>query len=271
MLTKAGRTPFVRDNGGFVAHINFPGLLKRGSRDHGIGPLAMVVESVLDPGRLIAMHEHQNDEIISWVPDGVMRHDDKAGGKLVVDARHLMVMNAGSSFWHSEEVLASDPPLRMLQILVRPDSLDLEPGIQFGPVEPAPAETWRHLFGSAASDAPFLVRNRADFYDIRLEESGRSEFPRMTGRTLYFYVFSGTITAGGRIFREAEQGLWAGDGVLGLNAQEPSVVVAFLIDEKATITREGTVGDHPKIPPVWVLRLAGAWFRARRWWKGLLN
>ncbi|MGO7624468.1 pirin family protein, partial [Rhizobium ruizarguesonis] len=63
---------------------------------------------------------NDHGEIISWVPEGVMRHEDKAAGRLVIDRDHLMVMNAGASFWHYEETLASDPPLRMLKILVRP-------------------------------------------------------------------------------------------------------------------------------------------------------
>ena len=46
----------------------------------------MIVESVLHPGRLVALHEHQNDEIVSWVPDGVMRHDDKVTGRFLQTA-----------------------------------------------------------------------------------------------------------------------------------------------------------------------------------------
>ena len=145
MLFKGERTPFVRDMGGFIARLNMPGLLDPKSRDHGHGPLAMVVESTLNPGRLIAMHEHRNDEIISWVPDGVMRHDDKAQGRLVTDDRHLMVMNAGRSFWHSEETLPTDPPLRMLQVLVRPRAVDLEPRIQHGPIETVHAAAFREV------------------------------------------------------------------------------------------------------------------------------
>jgi hypothetical protein len=33
------------------------------------------------------------------VLQGVMRHNDRARGKLIIDSSHLMVMNAGRSFW----------------------------------------------------------------------------------------------------------------------------------------------------------------------------
>ena len=93
------------------------------------------------------MHQHRNEEIISWVPKGVMRHDDRQGNELVTDPDHLMVMNAESGFWYAEETLADDPPLRMLQIFVRPHSPDLVPDIQHEPIPDSVTGEWRHLFG----------------------------------------------------------------------------------------------------------------------------
>lgn len=249
MLLKARRTSITQDNGGFVVHLNMPGWMRPWPTDHGHGPLALIAESFLVPGRLIEMHHHQNDEIISWVPDGVMRHEDKINGGLVTDRDHLMVMNAGRSFWHSERTLPSDPPLRMLQIFVRPRALDLEPAIQHGPIAAVAVGTWRHLFGPEGTDAPFHVRNRVDFHDIRLTRGMSADFPSGAGRDLYFYVFSGAISAGGRHFAEAEQGLLVGGGNLTLTAQSDAVVVAFLIDPRAAVTRRGTIGDHRRIPP----------------------
>lgn len=256
MLHKAGRSSIVRDMGGFVIRPNMPGWLLPFPRDHGHGPLAMVVESLMSPGRVIAMHEHRNDEIVSWVPDGVMRHDDRASGPLVTDRDHLMVMNAGRSFWHSEETLPGDPPLRMLQILVRPRAVDLPPQIQHGPIVTAPANTWRHLFGPEDSGAPFFVRNSIDFFDARFEAGARGAFPVMAGRDVYFYVFTGAIAADRKTFGEAEQGLWTGRSVLSFEAVKPTRMVVFLIDPAATVTRAGTVGDIKTIPPALVGKAA---------------
>ncbi|MBB4294070.1 hypothetical protein GGE16_006167 [Rhizobium leguminosarum] len=266
MLLKGERTFVVRDTGGFVAHVNMPGWLKPKPTDHGHGPLAMVVESILDPGRLIAMHEHRNDEIISWVPEGVMRHDDKAAGRLLIDRDHLMVMNAGASFWHSEETLASDPPLRMLQILVRPDAVDLEPKIQYGPVPAVAVNVWRHLVGPEGEGAPFYVRSAIDFFDVRLDAGVKVEFPRKQGRDLYFYVFGGSVVVGAQAFAEGEQGLHVSDDRLEVEAKSPSTLVAFLLDPNAAITKQGTVGDHKKIPPAIIIRAFLRWRIFRNMW-----
>lgn len=267
MLYKGRETPIRIDNGGFVACPAMPGWVDPLSRDHGLGPLAMIVRSSLDPGRVIAMHEHRNDEIISWVPDGVMRHDDQSHGKLMTDAGHLMVMNAGRSFRHSEETRADDPPLDMLQIFVRPTAPDLEPVIQHGPVPPAMTGAWRHLVGPEGSSAPFFVRNTVDIHDIRLVAGSDGRFPVMDGRDLYFYVFSGAIRAGGKSFTAAEQGLLRGGGDLGLVASSDAILVAFLVDPRAVVSRSGTIGDHARLPPVALFRLFSLWKRLQRRWR----
>ncbi|MQX23224.1 pirin family protein [Sinorhizobium meliloti] len=265
MRLKGDRTSIVRDMGGFVVRVNMPGWLKPRPTDHGHGPLAMIVESSLDPGRPIAMHEHRNDEIISWVPFGVMRHDDKTTGRLVTDSKHLLVMNAGRSFWHSEETLSSDPPLRMLQIFVRPRAVDLDPRIQHGPIPLRRPNTWRHLVGPEGGDAPFHIRNTIDLFDIRLEPGARLVFPHMRGRDLYFYVYSGLLFAAGQTFAEGAQGLLLSDRELSLESKTQSTVVAFLIDPHAPITRKGTVGDHRKIPPVILIRMLRKWRQLWKW------
>jgi quercetin 2,3-dioxygenase len=271
LLLKGERTPLVRDMGGFIVRPNMPGWLIPKSSDHGHGPLAMIVESILHPGRLIAIHEHQNDEIISWVPAGVMRHDDKTRGELMTDKDHLMVMNSGRSFWHSEETLPTDPPLRMLQIFVRPREVDLEPRIQYGPIASAPRNTWRHLFGPEGTDAPFYVRNEVDFYDIQLEPGAVVDFPSIPGRDLYFYVFSGAIAAQGQVFAEGEQGLMLNGEVLSLQAREPTLMVAFLVNASAEITKKGTVGDSSKIPPAVIFRALRFWLRMRSRWRHFIR
>jgi len=236
------RTDISQDQGKFRIHFNFPGRAVPDHDDHGYGPLATVVESFMDPGTLIRMHQHRNEEIISWVPEGVMRHDDRQGNELVTDPEHLMVMNAGSGFWHAEETLAEDPPLRMLQIFVRPHSLNLEPGIQHEPIpNPVPNE-WRHLFGPSGSDAPLFVRNNVHCYDIRLDTTTTVALPGRDGWDTYCYVFDGAVEIGEESVSYTESALVTAESEAPITATEASTVVAFSINSDAPITRQGTIG-----------------------------
>ncbi|WP_256300817.1 pirin family protein [Haloarchaeobius salinus] len=240
----APRTDISQNQGKFRIHFNFPGRAVPGHDDHGYGPLATVVESFMDPGTLIRMHQHRNEEIISWVPAGVMRHDDRQGNELVTDAEHLMVMGAGSGFWHAEETLAADPPLRMLQIFVRPHGLDLEPEIQHEPIPGPEPNEWRYLFGPEDGEAPLRVRNEVQFYDCRLDEGASTTLPSRAGWDTYLYVFEGAVRIGpdGTALGHTESALVKGVEDVAVTAREPSILVAFCIDPGAPVTRQGTIG-----------------------------
>lgn len=242
-LHKATRTDVSQNQGKFRIYFNFPGRTLPGHDDHGYGPLSTVVESFMDPDTLIRMHPHRNEEIISWIPRGVMRHDDGEGNKLVTDSDHLMVMNAGREFWHEERTLAEDPPLRMLQIFVRPHSLDLPPTIQHEPIEEPVQNEWRYLFGPAESDAPLFVRNDVHFYDIRLAAGATVGLPTKPDWDTYFYVFDGAVTVDGTEFAETESGLAVEEAdSMSVTADAESLVVAFVINPDAPVTRQGTIG-----------------------------
>jgi hypothetical protein len=238
------RTDISQNQGKFRIHFNFPGRGVPNHEDHGYGPLSTVVESFMDPGTLIRMHQHRNEEIISWVPAGVMRHEDRQGNSLVTDSNHLMIMGAGSGFWHSEETLADDPPLRMLQIFVRPHSLDLEPGIQHEPIPESTPNEWRYLFGPEGSDAPLSVRNEVDFYDCWLDEGSTVSMPARPDWDTYLYVFEGDIVTEDEetSIGFTESVLIKGDGEVSVTATEDSILVAFCINPDAPITRQGTIG-----------------------------
>jgi len=241
-LYKAPRTDISQNQGKFRIHFNFPGRNHPDHDDHGYGPLATVVESFMDPDTLIPMHQHRNEEIISWVPAGVMRHDDRQGNDLVTDSEHMMVMNAGSGFWHEERTLADDPPLRMLQIFVRPHSLNLPPTIQHEPIDDPVANEWRHLFGPHGTDAPLFVRNDVHCYDIYLDEGASIDLPSIPGWDAYFYVFDGTVTANETTFETTESGLVVDDDAVTVTAETDSLLVTFLINPDAPVTRQGTIG-----------------------------
>ena len=236
------RTDISQDQGKFRIHFNFPGRAVPDHEDHGYGPLATVVESFMDPGTLIQMHQHRNEEIISWVPEGVMRHDDRQSNKLVTDPDHLMVMNAGSGFWHAEETLADDPPLRMLQIFVRPHSLDLEPDIQHEPIPDSVAGEWRHLFGPEGTYAPLSVRNDVDFYDCRLDAGAATTLPSRPDWHTYLYVFDGAVEVGDKSVGFTESALVIDDDDMVVTAIEDATIVAFNINPDAPVTRQGTIG-----------------------------
>jgi redox-sensitive bicupin YhaK (pirin superfamily) len=130
----------------------------------------------------------------------------------------------------------------MLQIFVRPHSLDLDPDIQHEPIPDATAGEWRHLFGPEGGDAPLSVRNAVDCFDCRLDADATVTLPSRPGWDTYLYVFEGAVTVGDASVGYTESALVTGDGDVPVTAAEASLLVAFSLDPDAPITRQGTIG-----------------------------
>ena len=93
------------------------------SEDTAFGPLAIIDHAVMKKGLTIKMHEHINDEILSYIRLGVMHHKDSEGFEAPFARGKLMMMNAGTGFWHEEKV--KEDEVEMLQIFVRPSETNL--------------------------------------------------------------------------------------------------------------------------------------------------
>lgn len=103
--------------------------------DHmGYGPLRALNEDIMAPGAGLGRHAHHDVEIVTWVLEGELAHEDSLGHASVVRRGLLQRMSAGTGLEHSETNASERLPVRALQIWLRPD----RPGH-------APAYEQRHL------------------------------------------------------------------------------------------------------------------------------
>nr|WP_280115310.1 pirin family protein [Flavobacterium fluviatile] len=85
----------------------------------------------MTPGTLIPMHQHRNDEILTYLRRGMVKHLDSEVHTDIIPNCRLMMMNAGKSFFHEELVLEEGGILNGLQIFIRPEKSNLRSLIQF--------------------------------------------------------------------------------------------------------------------------------------------
>src|SRR5688572_23366148 len=114
-------------HGGFQICRVLPGLCLQNANDPGFGPLGAFDRARLQPGVVVAMHQHRNDEIFSYVRRGTMLHEDTSGAWLPLTPTRFAVMNAGVGMWHEERVPDGGEPVELLQIFVRPREEELPP------------------------------------------------------------------------------------------------------------------------------------------------
>lgn len=227
-------------NGPFhIRHVR-PGHVLTGNKDTAFGPLAGIDHANLGLGTLVKMHEHKNDEILSYLWKGSMIHEDTSGDKTRLSENKLMMMNAGTSFWHEESTPAE--PAEMLQIFIRPRAADLEGKVQFMKrQQTVPCSEWTLLAAQEGNLAPLTIRQQVWFFDIRLFEGAETMTPEREGYSTFLYVVDGEVDV------ENER-LYKGDGIgskdqtlPSIRARRPSTLVCFLVNLDAETTLMGTI------------------------------
>lgn len=92
----------------------------------GFGPIIAINEEQVAPAVGYATHHHADVEIVTWVLEGALAHEDTAGARGVIEPGTLHWLTAGDGVQHSEHNASTDEPLRFIQTLVR-SSFDGEP------------------------------------------------------------------------------------------------------------------------------------------------
>ena len=87
----------------------------------GFGPLRVINDDTIAPGKGFGMHPHRDMEIITVMVEGELSHRDSMGHTEVLAAGDLQAMGAGTGLVHSE-INQSEEPCRLLQLWIEPSS-----------------------------------------------------------------------------------------------------------------------------------------------------
>ncbi|MEH7238678.1 pirin family protein [Bacillus sp. JJ1562] len=220
-----------------------PGDILEENEDFSFGPLSIIDHAVMKKGLTIKMHEHVNDEILSYVWNGTMHHKDSTGLEAPISPGNLMMMNAGKSFWHEEKV--KNDHVEMLQIFVRPRNTDLEPTIQFHE-KPNRNRDWYLMVGPEESQASLKVRQNVYILDAHPKQGDQLDIPVYQGLQPFLYVLDGELAVGDLQIRKMEAITDLEGALPPITAVTDTTVVLFFVDMKAPMSMMGTISGIGK-------------------------
>ena len=92
----------------------------------GFGPLLVWNDDTIQPGRGFDRHGHRDMEIITYVREGAISHEDHLGNRGRTEAGDVQVMSAGTGIRHAEFNLETEPT-RIFQIWIEPSRTGVTP------------------------------------------------------------------------------------------------------------------------------------------------
>ena len=91
-----------------------------------LGNLVVWNDDEIAPRSGFPMHSHRDMEIVTYVREGVLHHEDNSGGRGEIRAGNVQAFSAGRGIRHSE-YNGGDSPLRLFQIWLLPRRPGLDP------------------------------------------------------------------------------------------------------------------------------------------------
>lgn len=154
-------------------------------------------DDIIAPGGGFPTHPHQDMEIVTYVREGAITHEDSLGNKGRTEAGDIQVMSAGTGIRHSEYNLESTPT-RCFQIWILPDRKGRQPSWGTRPFPKADRSGKFVVLasGHAEDEGALTLNTDARLLAATLPADQTLTYSLGKDRVAYLVVAKGRITIG---------------------------------------------------------------------------
>jgi len=186
------------DHGWLHSHHSFSFGDYHDPRHMGFGPLRVINEDRVEPGKGFGTHGHRDMEIISYVLEGRLAHRDSLGTGSTIVPGDVQRMSAGRGVMHSEYNPSADEGVHFLQIWIEPDVRGIAPSYEQANVQVEAKRGKLALIAAPAGEGGAVaIHQDARLYATLLGEGDRVLHTLATGRRAYVHVARGAATVNG--------------------------------------------------------------------------
>jgi quercetin 2,3-dioxygenase len=186
------------DGGWFRARWHYSFDTYRDPEYVSFGSLRVFNDDRLVPGAIWPMHPHRDIEGLTYVVEGLFRHQDDVGGDPgPLPAGAVQRMTLGSGAWHSEQNASETEGMRFIQIWIMPAEEGLPPGVEQKVfTREDRTDTLLRVISGDDNEA-VLVHQDAHVFVSRLTAGNAVKHDLPAGRGVYLYVIEGDVTVNG--------------------------------------------------------------------------
>jgi len=196
-------------------------------RHMGFGPLRVINEDRVSPGAGFGTHGHRDMEIVSYVLEGALAHQDSMGNGSTIVPGDVQRMSAGTGVRHSEFNHDAAQVTHFLQIWIEPRKAGLAPSYEQKHFAAAEKRGRLRLVASPDGAAGSVrVHQDARLYAGLFDGSERARLELAPGRRIYVHLARGRLRANGEAL-EAGDALKTDARTLELEGGEAAEVLVF--------------------------------------------
>jgi quercetin 2,3-dioxygenase len=173
------------------------------------GPIIAINEESVRPGAGYDLHHHADVEIVTWVLEGALAHEDTTGHRGTIEPGVAQRLSAGTGVQHAERNASRTEPLRFIQMMLASDHVD-EPEYASADVDVQP--------GVLTPTVP--VHAPAEFFVVHLDAGQTASVPAAS-RSLV-HVTRGTIQLADESLEAGDQARTTGGAAYDLSASGPA-------------------------------------------------
>ncbi len=200
----------------------------RDPRWMGFGPLRVINEDVIAPGGGFPTHSHADMEIVTWVLEGALQHQDSLGNGGVIRPGELQRMRAGHGIAHSEFNASQAEPVHLLQIWIEPDAYGLEPGYEQIAFDAKELQgRFRVIASKDGRDGSATIHQDAAIHAARLAAGESATLNLAPGRRAWLQVARGKVALKGYPLEAGDAVALTVETTITAEAHEASEVIVF--------------------------------------------
>jgi redox-sensitive bicupin YhaK (pirin superfamily) len=171
------------------------------------GPLKVMNQDRIKPGRGYPSQQRRDAEILTYLIDGELRHQDSLGNETVLRAGSLQCMSAGTGIQHTEFNTSASQDAHLLHICIKPTTNGLPPAYEQKHFAADEKRGRLRLLASPDGEGgSVIVHQDARIYGGLFHEAQRVELELSRNRRAFLQVVRGSIAVN-------ETRLNVGDGV----------------------------------------------------------
>ena len=193
----------------------------------GFRALRVINEDYVAPARGFGKHPHQDMEILTYVLEGAVQHEDSLGSSEVLVPGELQHMSAGTGVRHSEMNPSETETLHLLQIWLVPNKMGIKPVYEQKRFRVQEEPNALHLLASPdGREESFVVNTDAELLAAKLEPGAEVRHMFKLGHG-WLQVARGSVEVSGETLKAGDGIAFSDQSSVTIGSREGAEVLLF--------------------------------------------